>query len=460
MARGAELTELTATELAAAIRGRAVSSAEVVSAFLGRIERLDPLLNAVVHLDADAAMRAARRVDRSSPGETTGRLRGVPVLLKDSHRVAGMPLIVGNPEAPRRPASSDGYVAARLRRDGAIILGKTNVARDLADFQTDNPVFGRTNNPWDPARTAGGSSGGAAAALAARMTPIEVGSDIAGSIRVPAHFCGVLGLMPTASLVSTRGHVTEPATRPRGGGIGALVSIGPMARDFRDLSLTLEVLAGTRAAVDGRMPPAGRIGIAPAFPGLRVEASVRGAVEAVGATAERAGAAVETAELGIDFAATQTAWVAVHEAARARGAGWRTIRSAARALAAVEEAWARAFDRYDAIVCPPAMCTAFTHRPTGTPIEVDGGPIPYWGLARYTTPFNLIGHPALVYPVTLDGRGLPIGVQVVGRRGEDERLLALGGWLASLGRPLPAPPLELQPQVGTNAPVIVRPGGT
>jgi len=435
------LTDLSATRLAAEIRARETSAREVVEAFLGRIERLNPVLNAVVHLDAAGALEAATRADRTEP---RGRLHGVPILLKDAHRVVGMPTIVGNPDAATGPAPRDGYVAARLRAAGAIILGKTNVPRDLADFQTDNPVFGRTCNAWDVDRTPGGSSGGAAAALAARLTPIEVGSDIAGSIRLPAHFCGVIGFKPTAGLVSLAGHVTEPARRPRGGavGVGALATIGPMARDLDDIELLLELLAPAMPLAARQSEPRLRLGIVPAFAGLRVENSIRDAVDALGLRAERGGASVDQVELGLDIADHHAAWVSVYTKARRHGAGWARRAEVARLQADAARAWDEALAGYDAIVCPAAMCVAFTHRPTGTPIEVDGVPVPYWGLARYTEPLNLTGHPAAVLPVGLDPSRLPIGVQVVGTRGADAGLLAILRWLAGVIEPMGTPRLD------------------
>jgi amidase len=263
-------TQLSASELAAAISARSISPAEAVRAYLERIERLNPSLNAVIHLDADRALAAAAR-------PTAGRLCGVPMTQNDSHRVAGMPTIVGNPDAPRRPAPHDGFVAARLRAEGAILLGKTNVARDLADFQTSNPVHGRTNNPWDVLRTPGGSSGGAAAAVAAHLSPIEVGSDIAGSVRLPAAFCGVIGLKPTLGAISTRGHVTEPVTHPRGGGVGVLAAVGPMARTFDDIRLLLDVLGapGDASPFD---PAATSLGVIGAFDGIPVAESIGAAI--------------------------------------------------------------------------------------------------------------------------------------------------------------------------------------
>lgn len=442
MSDATEITQFDAHALGALIRSRGASSVEVVWAFLDRIQHVNPSLNALTTWAPERALRAATRADRSLARRVKpGRLHGVPVLLKDSHRVAGMATTVGDENAPLQVASSDGYVAARLRREGAIVLGKTNVPLNLNDFQTDNRTTGRTNNPWNLSRTPGGSSGGAAAAVAAYMTPFEIGSDIAGSIRIPAHFCGVLGLRPTFSLIPQHGHIAEPRSHPRGGGIANLVSIGPLARSFADVRLLLDVLAGPHVspgrAVD---PPRLRVGVASSFPGLAVAASIQAAVEAVGASAAEHGARVEAANLSVDLSVHQLGWVTLYDAVRRHGAGWRSSRVAATLQSRAQQDWDRLLARYDAIICPPAMCAAFAHRRTGTDICVDGVPIPYWRIARYATPFSLGGHPALVFPVGLDRQGMPIGVQVIGARHADRTLLAVGEWLASLVPPLPKLP--------------------
>lgn len=422
-------TALSATDLASALRARQLSATEVMRAYLERIERLNPSLNAVIHLDPGRALAASARADAAR--STRGRLHGVPMTLKDSHRVAGMPTIVGNPDAPGGPARRDGFVAERLRAAGAIVIGKTNVARDLGDFQTDNPVFGRTNNPWDPRRTPGGSSGGAVAALASRLTPVEVGSDIAGSIRVPAHFSGVIGLKPSAGLISRQGHVTEPVAHRRGGGVGALASIGPMARSFDDIVLLLNLLA-PRHGAERFEPSATSIGVIPGLPGLHVEASIRDAITELAREARRNGLRIEELDPPLDAVEGHAAWVELYGTARALGSRWRTRTTVAERHNRARAAWDDALRRHDAVILPPAMCVAFSHRPTGTPIDVDGVPVPYWGLARYTEPFNLTGHPAIVFPVALDPQGLPIGVQVVAGFGRDRWLIRAADWLARL----------------------------
>ena len=432
-----DLTSLSASDLAAAIRAHRVSATEVMNAYLDRIDRMNPSLNAILHVDPERSLAAAARAD--DVDGPRGRLHGVPITLKDSHRVAGMPTIVGNPDASRATATSDGFVAQRLRAEGAIVIGKTNVARDLADFQTDNPVFGRTSHPSDPALTPGGSSGGAAAAVAARLTPIEVGSDIAGSVRIPAHFTGIIGLKPSAGVIPTRGHITQPVMHPRGGGVSALATIGPMARSFDDIRLLMGLLGNLRST-DRIEPSAVSVGVITELPGLRVQASIRDAVTSFAKSAEGSGIRVESVEPPLDSDEQHEAWVEVYQAARTSGGSWPKVARVADRQAPAFRAWERALRRHEAIILPPAMCAAFSHRPTGTPIDVDGKPVPYWGLARYAEPFNLTGHPAIVLPAGRDRDGLPIGVQIVAALGRDGRLLRLAAWLGSLKQAEAPPP--------------------
>ena len=285
----------------------------MLEAHLGQIERHNGALNAIVTLDADGARaRAAEADEATARGESWGPLHGVPVVLKDGHETRGMRTVVGMEAHAGHVPAEDGAVAAKLRAAGAIVLGKTNVPPRLRDVQADNPVFGRTNNPWALDRTPGGSSGGAAAAVAAGLAPFDIGSDLGGSIRFPAHLCGVYGLKPTERTVSLAGHLADPPGMTRNFRI--MFSHGPIARDVDDLELALRVIAGP----DGRdfeVPPlplpepgvvrldALRIAFAPSFPGSPVAAEISAAVEGFAGSLSGAVARVGEALPEIDFVA-------------------------------------------------------------------------------------------------------------------------------------------------------------
>ncbi|HXA11144.1 MAG TPA: amidase family protein, partial [Mycobacterium sp.] len=243
--------------LAEAIRCREVSSRELLDHYLTRVERLNPPLNAVVTLDPEGARSAADAADAAlARGEVGGPLHGVPMTIKDTYETAGMRTTCGVAAWDRVP-ERDADAVQRLRSAGAVIFGKTNTPALAGDWQTFNPIFGTTNNPWDIARTTGGSSGGSAAAVATGMTALELGSDIGGSIRVPSHWCGVCGHKPSWGIISQRGHL-PPAPGALSG--GDLSVVGPLARDVEDLELALDVVAGPAGhqAVGWRLalPPA------------------------------------------------------------------------------------------------------------------------------------------------------------------------------------------------------------
>jgi len=233
-----------AHELLGRLEAGTLSSETLVTAILGRIRDQNPAINAIVTLDEQNALASAREADRQRAASAMkGPLHGLPLTLKDTWEVAGMTCTAGAPALRNHRPETHADVVQRLKDAGAIILGKTNVPIYATDLQSYNKLFGVTNNPHNPTRTPGGSSGGSAAALAAGMTPLEVGSDLAGSIRTPAHFCGVFGHKPTRSLVSLRGHIPgPPGTQSR----PDLAEAGPMARNARDLELLLKVIAGPR----------------------------------------------------------------------------------------------------------------------------------------------------------------------------------------------------------------------
>ncbi|MCB0184802.1 MAG: amidase, partial [Caldilineaceae bacterium] len=236
-----ELLFASATTIARLIREKELSAEEIVRLLLERIAQVNPRLNAVVQLAEERALAEAKAADRAlANGENHGPLHGVPITLKDSIDTAGIITTGGTVGRKAFVPTADATVAARLRRAGAIVMGKTNTPELTLSFETDNEVYGRTNNPYDLSRTSGGSSGGAAAIIAAGGSPLDIGSDTGGSIRVPAHCCGITGIRPTSGRVPRTGHIV-----PYGlGAIDSLTTLGPMARKVEDLILCLPIISG------------------------------------------------------------------------------------------------------------------------------------------------------------------------------------------------------------------------
>jgi amidase len=434
LAASGDPCELPARVLATKVQTRQLSAMEALEAHLARIARLNPTLNTVVSLDVHRARRLAMQADEAlAHGETWGPLHGVPMTLKDGHDVAGLRTTVGTPELDR-VAEVDGTVAARLRAAGAIIIGHTNVPPWLADHQTANPIFGRTVNPWDPERTPGGSSGGAAAALAAGMTPLEIGSDLVASIRLPAHFCGVYGLKPTEHRVPLTGFLRLPKDVPRS--VRIMSCLGPMARDLDDLVLALSVIAGPDHQ-DSDVPPvplvsAGarplaevRLAVAPTVPGVTVASSLRRTVERVAAQLSDAGARVEERLPDVDWSTLYERFGALLGAIT--GGGGQTLDWYFGALHQRDQVIAATesfFHEFDALLLPPAATCAFRHCEPGTDVPVDGERVRYRELAVPGILANYAGLPALVAPAGL-GDGLPVGIQLVGPRWSEMRLLEI-----------------------------------
>jgi amidase len=446
------------TQLATAIRAGDVSAVDVLEAHLAQIERCNPALNAVVTLAAEQARARAREADAAlARGEVWGPLHGVPFTLKDAHSTAGMRTTTGFPPLADYVPQEDSTVTARLKAAGGVLIGKTNVPTMLADFQTNNPIFGRTNNPWNIERTSGGSSGGAAAALASGMTPFEIGTDLSGSIRIPAHFCGLFGLKPTEQRVSLDGLI--PGLPPPRS-IRIMSCIGPMARTIEDLALLYRIIAGPDGR-DTEVQPVPvddvpeleltklRIAFAPTFPGLPVAADIRRAIELLCQQLDRSGAVVEEARLPeLDFnqelsSAGALIGMTVGAFQPDEHTPPTTLAQYLEALYRRDQsiiAWERFFDEWDALLCPASMITAFPHCETGSPLRLDGQDETYWMVSAHGTLFNYTGHPAVVLPYTLDRDGLPIGVQLVGKRWNESRLLAIAHALSAVTGEFQRPP--------------------
>jgi amidase len=444
------------TQLAGAIRAGQVSARDVLGGHLAQIATHNPALNAVITLDAERAHERAREADEAAArGENWGPLHGVPFTLKDAHATAGIRTTTGFPPLAGYIPTEDGAVATRLKDAGGILIGKTNVPVLLADFQTSNPIFGRTNNPWDTARTPGGSSGGAAAALASGMTPFEIGTDLSASIRIPAHFCGVFGLKTTERRVPLTGLIPGlPGPRP----LRIMSTIGPMARAVEDLALLYSIIAGPDGR-DTEVPPVPvgpsadvelkdlRIAVAPTFPGIPVAAEIRAAVVRLATQLSPLCRVVEEAALpSLDFTqelASGGALVGMMIGAVQPQEHPATLAQYLEALDRRDQsivAWEQFFDRWDVLLCPPSMTTAFPHCDPGSPLQVDGQEVSYWTVAAHGALFNYTGHPAVVLPYTLDHAGLPIGIQLVGKRWSESRLLAVAEALATVTGGFRRPP--------------------
>ncbi len=447
------------TQLAAAIRAGHMSAREVLEAHLAQIDKHNPTLNAIITMDAERSYERAREADEAlARGEVWGPLHGVPFTLKDAHATAGMRTTTGFPPLADYVPQEDSPVAARLKAAGGNLMGKTNVHMLLADpAQSINPIFGRTKNPWNSERTPGGSSGGAAAALAAGMTPFEIGTDLTGSIRIPAHFCGVFGLKPTEHRVPLTGLIPGlPGPRP----IRIMSCIGPMARTVEDLALLFAIIAGP----DGRdtdvasvpveeMPQLDlnrlRVAFAPTFPGIPVAAEMREAGEEFAGRLAALGAVVEEAALPqVDFQqelASAGALIGMMMGAFQPEEPERptTLAHYLEALDIRDQsiaAWEHFFEKWDVLLCPPSMMTAFPHCEPGALLLVDGQEVSYWMVSAHSTVFNYTGHPAVVLPYKLGRAGLPMGVQIVGKRWSEARLLAMAKALSGVTGAFQRPP--------------------
>jgi amidase len=446
------------TQLAAAIRAGHISATEALKAHLTQIDAHNPTVNAVITLDAERAYDQAREADAAlARGECWGPLHGVPFTLKDAHATAGMRTTTGFPQLSDYVPKVDSPVTARLRAAGGILMGKTNVPVMLADYQSNNPIFGRTNNPWNIERTAGGSSGGAAAALACGMTPFEIGTDLSASIRLPAHFCGVYGLKPTERRVPLTGLIPGlPGPRP----VRIMSCIGPMARTVEDLALLYSIIAGpdghdtdvAPVPVD-EIPQIAlkdlRIAFAPTFPGLPVASSIRTAVEALAKRLTPLCTDVSEATLPpVDF--NQDLARAGELIGMMTGAFQQEDEEKPTTLAQYLEAlhirdqsilaWEHFFEEWDLLLCPPSMVTAFPHCTPGSPLLLDERQVSYYLTAAHGTVFNYTGHPAVVLPYQRDREGLPIGIQLVGKRWSESRLLAMAQALKEVTGAFQRPP--------------------
>mgnify|MGYP005809963147 CR=1 FL=1 len=478
-----DLEFATASRLRELLASRKISAVELLDQQLRQVGKFNPTYNAIVTINEDEARRQAKKADDAlAAGETLGPLHGIPMTIKDAFEVAGMPATCGFEFLRDYRPTHDAAAVARLRRNGAVIFGKTNLPAGAADHQSANSLFGISRNPWNPERTVGGSSGGSAGALAAGMTPLELGSDIGGSIRVPSHFCGVYGHKPSYGIVPGAGHIPPP---PGHLAKADLAVVGPLARSAGDLEMLLDILVGPSeldaGAVEIRLPPARRedlrdFRVAVWADAYSLDAGYAAAIEAFVDSLRRLGVAVDsTARPQIDPAQSYEVYLqilfgiigagmppmvrdALFEIGKDKDEGSyenrvaRAVRQSHAAYHAQIEAqqqlirqWRDFFTQYDVLICPITPTVAFPHDLESLELAdqfrrrltVSGVSTPYMDNLAWPGLVTVANLPATAMPTGHFVGGLPAGIQIVGPYLEDRTPLrfarlvesALGGFV-------------------------------
>jgi amidase len=462
----------TATELSAALKAKKVSAVELAQDAIARIERHDGKINAVCVRDFSRALDAARAADGARARGEEKPLLGLPLTVKESYNVAGLPTTWGFPAQKDYVAKEDALPITRVKDAGGVILGKTNVPLGLGDWQSYNDIYGTTNNPYDLARTPGGSSGGSSAALAAGYGPLSLGSDIGGSLRVPAFHCGVYAHKPTFGLVASRGHVPPPL--PALPFDRDLAVIGPMARCAVDLSLLFDVMAGPDPLEAGKayrleLPPPRhaqlrgfRVLLIDSDPLLPTDKDVRAGFERLADHLSKTGVSVaRKSPLWPDFAASSRLYMRmllsllgatflpeIYAGAQAAAAqlspddmslraerlrgitlSHRDWVMASGGRTRLRAQWRELFNSFDAVICPIMPTPAYVqdHSPEQETrhILIDGKAYPYPDQLSWPGVATLPGLPSTAIPTGLSPTGLPVGVQIVGPWLEDRTPLKL-----------------------------------
>jgi amidase len=463
----------TAGDLAKALADREISARELLDAVISRIEAIDPKINALVVRDFDRARAAVDAADAALARGERRPLLGLPMTVKEQFNIAGLPTTWGNPNFKDWRPEADALVVQRLKSAGAVILGKTNVPIRLTDWQSYNEVYGTTNNPWSLDRTPGGSSGGSAAALAAGFVPLEFGSDIGGSLRAPAHFCGVFSHKPSLDLVPQRG--SGPPQTPAVPVRGDLAVIGPMARSAADLALELAVVAGPDELAEGvgyklALPPPRhdkladfRVLVIDAHPLCPTAASVKTALNGLADRLAKLGCQLvraspklpDLAETSRTYRELLSAFFAadlppearerVEAAAKALSPDDRSLAGSSlrgltmshpewirksRTRGGLRSRWLALFQEIDVVLCPPMPTVAFPqdHSPQfARQLDIDGTKVPYNDQSVWAGIATLNGLPATTMPIGHTDSGLPIGVQIIGGYLEDRTTIAFAG---------------------------------
>ena len=483
---------LTATEQLAALAAGELSSAELVELYLSRISTHNGSLNAIVTVDPDFARRTAAEADAArSRGDDLGPLHGLPITVKDSYETAGMRTVCGRPDLADYVPTQDAEAVARLRRSGAIIVGKTNMPTGNADVQASNPVFGRTNNPWDRSRTSGGSAGGGAAATAAGLTSFDYGSEIGGSTRIPAHFCGLYGHKSTWQSVPLVGHIPGGPGNPGRWGEADMACAGVQVRGARDIIPALEATVGPLNPDGGfsytLAPPRAtvlkdfRVAVWADDPDCPIDKDVRRAIDDAVTALRSVGARVveHPASIPVDIATSHELFLSLVMAAfsvdrstispRSGGAlalrslrhprgdagaalrgtiqshrAWLLRDAARREIAA---RWVGFFKEFDVLLLPVTPTAAPGHHNKdhdrfGRTIDVDGVARSYWDQTKWSALANIAGAPATTMPITTNAAGLPIGIQAMGPPGGDRTTVEFAALLTEVLGGYRIPPLH------------------
>jgi amidase len=449
----------TATELTDAIRRGEITALDLLNRYLDSIERNNNSINAVVALNVDAARARAAEADKAlARNKIWGPLHGLPMTVKDAFEVAGMPATAGDPQLKSHIPARNAIAVQRLIDAGAIVFGKTNVPYRSLDFQSFNKVYGTTNNPWDLTTTPGGSSGGSAAALCAGFTPLELGSDLGGSIRIPAHYSGVFGHKPTFGIIPRYGHIApfEGELSPELMSSIPLAVVGPLARSAADLELSLMVLTTPGPSDENSprpelLPPRKNrfknyrvaVWFTDNSPAAEIDADVLTLLQK---TVQK----LRDSGLGVDEKARPDLhlWETIHLRGEIRDeimAGSLPLneRFVSRQKNQ-QDKWAAFFDRYDVLLTPVAPTVAFPHNHreplTTRRLDINGKKKPYLDNLTWISMAIVSGLPATVVPIGLCESGLPVGIQIIGARLEDRTTISFAQGLSDLVGGFKAPP--------------------
>ena len=479
MAAPSDTAFASATELAARIQRKDIGCAELLAFYFDRVDRINPDLNAIIVQIRDEAMARAQAADAAlARGESWGPLHGVPMTVKESYDVAGTPTTWGAPHLADNIAAKDALAITRLKNAGAVIFGKTNVPLMLSDFQSYNDIYGTTNNPWQLGATPGGSSGGSAASLAAGLAGLDTGSDIGGSIRNPAHFCGIFGHKPTWNLLPPRGHAMPGILSP-----SDISVIGPLARSAADLETAVQVMAGPNEIESrgikldlpnlAKAPGELKVAVWRDDDMARVDAAVAARVDAAAEVLARAGAAVDFDARPVESRHTHTVYQCLLQATMSARLPEDRYQEVARRVEELDPAddslgatitrsqvarfrewtanneqrthirwqWHEFFKDYDAVLAPIMATSAFPHdhRPFGER-TVNGEAVGYFDQVFWAGLASVAYLPATVIPTGPDAEGLPIGIQIIGPEYGDLLTIGIAQLLEKEGFAFTPPP--------------------